>query len=195
MPSDKPGMIRQPTRLHDIDPYALARRGAVLVGPTATADLDRLASALIDTDGAVDWRAQFSTRQMAGDATQYWLDLDAQAALSVPCSQCAEPVTLPVTLATRLRLVADEAQAAALDESADDHDVVAADQHFDLVDLLQDELIMALPAFPEHDRCPIQPGRGELPGGQVSDDAASESGGSADRQFPFADLATRLGKK
>lgn len=200
------------------DPYALARRGSERSGTVSALEFERLADALVDEGGTVDWTARFSTTQTPGDLARTWLDIEAAASLSLPCSRCAESVTLPVAVQRRLRLVPDEALAAQLDEAADDHDVIAADSRFDLLETIEDELILALPAFPEHDRCPVTPGlssaiasgsgghvfgptapSGDGPQADDADGVATANAGTApdetDRQFPFADLAAKLGKK
>lgn len=249
-----------PVAAQRCDPYALARRGAELHGTVSAAELERLDDALVDEGGTIEWTARFSRTEIPGDRTRFWLDATGRGMLSLACSRCAEAVILPVAFDRRLRLVPDEALAAQLDEAADDHDVIAADSRFDLLATIEDELILALPAFPEHEQCPVMPaalrpfdrGRDDRPLDQAghanqgspgdgspadgflgesfpadgipgdhspgvhrpgnrspadglprhrADDsparAADDAGNVADpdRQFPFADLAAKMGKK
>ncbi len=51
------------------------------------------------------------------------------------------------------RFVADEDTAAALDDEAEE-DVLALSRSFDLLALVEDELLMALPVVPRHEVCP-----------------------------------------
>jgi uncharacterized protein len=52
-----------------------------------------------------------------------------------------------------LRFVGDEAEAAELDADSDD-DVLALARWMNLRDLVEDELLLALPLVPRHERCP-----------------------------------------
>jgi uncharacterized protein len=51
------------------------------------------------------------------------------------------------------RFVPDEATAAAEDDEAEE-DLLALSRSFDLVELVEDELLMELPVAPRHDVCP-----------------------------------------
>jgi uncharacterized protein len=52
-----------------------------------------------------------------------------------------------------LRFVGDEAEAAELDAHSDD-DVLALARWMNLRDLVEDELLLALPLVPRHEECP-----------------------------------------
>ena len=52
------------------------------------------------------------------------------------------------------RFVADEDMAAAQDEQSEE-DVLALSRSFDLVELVEDELLMELPLAPRHESCPV----------------------------------------
>jgi uncharacterized protein len=64
------------------------------------------------------------------------------------------PVELEVDVARALRFVADEATAEALDAESED-DVLALPRRLDLHDLVEDELLLALPLVPMHTTCPV----------------------------------------
>jgi uncharacterized protein len=59
----------------------------------------------------------------------------------------------PLVVDRWFHFVGDEDEAAHLDAHSED-DVLAASSRFDLLELLEDELILALPIVPRHDRCP-----------------------------------------
>ena len=52
------------------------------------------------------------------------------------------------------RFVADEAIAMAEDDRSEE-DLLALSRSFDLVELVEDELLMDLPVAPRHDVCPV----------------------------------------
>ena len=85
---------------------------------------------------------------------------------------------VPLHAERRIFFVDGEEAAAALDAESDD-DVLALTPALDLADLIEDELLLALPLVPRHERCP-EP----LPRGFVEADPATDP---ADN--PFAVLA------
>lgn len=116
--------------------------------------------------GDVAWSARAEHRAATG-AAQTWLHLVAQAEVQRTCQRCLQPMTLPLAVTRALRFVAGEDAAAALDADSED-DVLALEPRLDLRELVEDELLLALPLVPRHQDCP-QP----LPRGDdgVGDDA------------------------
>ena len=103
--------------------------------------------------GPVRFTALGELRSDGGQAEQVWLVLEAEVALPQICQRCLGPVNVPVRVAREFRFVATEEQAEAEDEEADE-DVLVLTRDFDLLELLEDELLMALPVVPKHDVCP-----------------------------------------
>jgi uncharacterized metal-binding protein YceD (DUF177 family) len=69
------------------------------------------------------------------------------------CQRCLTPVDVPLAVERSFRFVADEATAEALDDESEE-DLLALSREFDLRELIEDELLMALPVVPRHDECP-----------------------------------------
>ena len=59
-----------------------------------------------------------------------------------------------MTIDRQFLLVNDEREAARIDAQTEDADVLVDDAHFSLADLLEDECLLALPAFVVHVHCP-----------------------------------------
>jgi uncharacterized protein len=132
--------------------------GEPLSGTVLPADLPRLSAGLApDIDQAslpaITWQAQGHTEAQRVGRPHLWLDLQADATLAWTCQRCLHPVTEPVSVDLSLRFVDDEAAAASLDADSDE-DVLALSRHFDLIELIEDELIMAQPLVPRHEVCP-----------------------------------------
>ena len=88
-----------------------------------------------------------------------------------------------------IRFVADEAAAAELDADSDD-DVLAVSRNFDFFELLEDELIMASPIVPRHERCPTDVERLMRADDAVAPDVGEgETAAAPARKNPFAILA------
>ena len=133
---------------------AFAEAGAMLQGSTPLHDLPRLASEcpLTPASTPVHWQAQGSTRQAAGQSKEIWLDLQAEITLTLDCQRCLQAMDEPLRVSRSFRFAHDEASAARLDEEIDE-DVLVISRHFDLLALVEDELIMALPFAPRHAAC------------------------------------------
>lgn len=165
-----------------LDLRAFAEAAGELEGEQLVGTQPRL---LAETEGrggnaALRWSAQGVLRNPQHVQPQVWLELQADTTLPLLCQRCLQPVDVELSLSQRFRFVADEATAAVEDDESEE-DVLAISHEFDLMDLLADELIMAMPAAPMHASCP-QPL--PLP---TNDDVPSPMD-AAERENPFAAL-------
>lgn len=142
---------RQPNP-RKLDVTAAAADALVLQGVWPLAGFARVTDGT-DQDGEVRWSARGELRQSAGRAPETWLHLSAAARVWRDCQRCLEPVALELVIARALRFVADEATAEALDADSED-DVLALPRRLDLHDLVEEELLLAMPVVPMHDACP-----------------------------------------
>jgi uncharacterized protein len=191
-------MSRPPRTAHApkaLDVAAFCRDGGHLEGQAALAELPRFAdSVLRSADGApeapVHWRADGSLQPVAGGLPQCLVDLAVRAAPILECQRCLQPVAVTLEIERRVRFVHGEEAAARLDEELED-DVLALAPRFDLLALVEDELLLALPLVPRHDVCPELPAglrpAAEAPAAAAADAAPEPSDGRADH--PFAALA------
>lgn len=166
------------------DARAFAETGGVLESEDSLASFDRL-SAEIHADGEVGalvrWSVQGEIRPDAAGQSSVWMRLRAALDLPVGCQRCLGPVVVPLEVDRWFRFVADESKAEAEDDQSEE-DVLALEPKPDLLALIEDELLMAMPLVPMHDVCP-QPLL--LSAGTVNgDEAASEV-----RPNPFATLS------
>lgn len=119
----------------------------------AGADAPRAANrAAGDLTRRVRWRAVGSTRAVGGEQ-QVWLHLLADADVVLQCQRCLRPLEEAVHVDRHFRFVADEDTAAALDDEIED-EVLALPKTLNLRDLVEDEMLLALPLVPRHDVCP-----------------------------------------
>ncbi len=132
-----------------------AQAGGRLSGAQPLASFERLAAEAVEsTDGLqVEWAAQGEERRDAGGRSEPWMHLEAGAELPLTCQRCLTPVRTRLEADRWFRFVADEETAAALDEELEE-DVLVASRDFDLLGLVEDELLMELPITPRHDVCP-----------------------------------------
>lgn len=137
----------------------------------------------------VAWQAQGDQGdhvEGSGAVPQVWLHLQAKTHLPQVCQRCLADVDLALEVDRSYRFVADEATAEAQDDESEE-DVLALSREFNLMELIEDELLMALPLVPRHDVCPVQPRM------TVSDDDFESASG--DKPNPFAVLGALKVKK
>jgi uncharacterized protein len=141
-----------------LDLAAFARDGASLEGEWPAASLERLAESGAPDAPAAGWPAlrwslRGEVRQPKGGAAQTWLHVTADAQVALTCQRCLKAVQEGVGIDRWIRFVDTEAEAAALDVDSDD-DVLALPRHLDARELIEDELLLALPLVPRHEVCP-----------------------------------------
>ncbi len=138
-----------------IDSHAFARGRRALEGAVDGERLPRLLEAGAATEGPVRWWATGSTGRDALDRLRDYLTLRLEFTPVLPCARCLEPVRLaPVVAESRFRFAASEDQAALEDRTEVAVDVISHDTALDLGALIEDELLLSLPMFAAHDRCP-----------------------------------------
>lgn len=138
-----------------------ARSGANLQGDFPLADLARLrAQSVADVADVADAIAHFdATGSERFDATghpQIWLHISGNCRLTMECQRCLRPAGIDLAFERDFRFVANEALAAVEDEESEE-DVLVFVRQFNLRDLVEDELLMAIPLVPMHPSCPETP--------------------------------------
>ena len=142
---------------HSVDIVAFARRGGAASGTFGLSGLGRLCGeahpeALPGPADQVHWKASAEARSVRAGGSEIWLHLHAGASLSLVCQRCLQPVQAVLGVERNFRFVADEKQAAAIDADIEE-DVLVLSRSFDLVELIEDELLLALPLVPRHEMC------------------------------------------
>ena len=163
-----------------LDVAAFAKDEGRLDGRWPLRDLVRLhdaahTEALPGEGDDVAWQARGEWRRTGGEG-QPWLHVTASARMALVCQRCLGPVEERLDVARSFLFVHGEDAAAQLDADSED-DVLALTRALDLHELIEDELLLALPLVPRHGVCP-EP----LP---LADEADVED----DKPNPFAVLA------
>jgi uncharacterized protein len=107
----------------------------------------------------VAWRAEFFRVDATAQAAQTWCKLRFKARVLQQCVRCLEPVVTQVEEERQFVFVGNEERAAELDEDLEMADVLVGSKRFDLAELVEDELILALPPLAQHEICdlPVEP--------------------------------------
>lgn len=135
---------------------AFALQATALQGQAPLAQLPRLADEAVKgvNEGIVHFQAQGSMRDGAGGQAQPWMHLQGRVDLELVCQRCLEPVNTLVQFDREFRFVESEEVALAQDEDCEE-DLLVTSTQFDLLELVEDELLMALPVSPKHEKCPV----------------------------------------
>jgi uncharacterized protein len=141
----RPLMPHQPV----IDGFEFASAGAIQQGVWPLSDLQRLRDMLASDAGEVAYRVQ-GTRDENGRPA---LRLRVEGTLQLRCQRCLEALAFEVKVEDLLVLAATLSEIHA--EPADAHapDRILAGKEMPLRELVEDELILALPYAPRHESC------------------------------------------
>ena len=161
---------------------AFAQAGEPLLACTPLQQLERLASETqgLTAETTVQWQTRGELRPRASADDEVWLHLDARADVPMVCQRCMATVVVPIDVDQWYRFVATEDIAMAQDDECEEDLLVMAPQ-FDLLALVEDELLMALPLVPMHESCPAPPA--------FSTEPLAESEPESEKPHPFAALA------
>lgn len=178
--------MRAASRSEPFDPRALdvaafSAAGGRVEGPAALATFVRLLEGAEPAgDREVAWTATGTPVAVEGAGRCPGLALVARATVVVPCQRCLQPLEVALAVDRPIAFAPDEESAERLDE-ANEVDVLALPtppRRLDLLALLEDELVLAMPLVPRHERCPEPP--------RLAD---PEDAALARAESPFAALA------
>lgn len=131
------------------DPFKFAAEGRQVSGRVAVGDLARLSDVLFDAEGEVSY-------QVIGDQAldgPSMLRIEAHGVLHLCCQRCLGALSWPVSISPVLQLVRPGAPIPDDELEEDGYDAVEASAEMDVLALVEDELLLALPVAPRHDVC------------------------------------------
>lgn len=126
------------------DPVQLAEQGRTYEGEIGLARLGRLEGLLAGSEGLVRYRMQFDRDHRGRPCVAGHLT----ATLLLECQRCLEVFPLPVERDWRVALLAEAGEEALLDDGEDAR--LVSDEGMPLAELIEDELILAVPLVPKH---------------------------------------------
>jgi uncharacterized protein len=147
----------RPFDIRRLDVAAFAADGAFLEGQVGQAALQRLSDSVLPVGDEpappVMWSLQGLQRPVKGGEPEVWLHLEAETHVHLQCQRCLQSVNENLMVDRAFRFVATDDEADRLDEESED-DVLVLSRSLDVLELLEDELILALPLVPRHEVCP-----------------------------------------
>jgi uncharacterized protein len=165
-----------------IDPWSAADRGIRLEGRVPVSELGRLARLLADQQGEV----LYSLRFYRDARRRACVDGKVSADLRLTCQRCLEAVEIVVDSVIALALVQGVEEAQRLPDPYDP--LLAPEEGIRPLDLVEEEVLLALPQVPRHG--PAEPcDTGGWLGDQAAPSAGGQSEATADTDNPFSVLA------
>lgn len=137
-------MLKGPIPPH-IDPRKLADRGATLEGEWPITQFPRLCEQLVSDVGTVHARFEFGRDEQKLIVMRGALEVEVQ----MVCQRCLEPASLPVRSEFIYAVLREGASQDSVPKSYDALEV--GEEPLDLIELVEDELLLALPIVPAHE--------------------------------------------
>ena len=155
------------------DAFAFSREGRVVEGTLALSSLERLYDLLAETAGEVDFRIGGLT----GERGESLLHRDVSGSLPLACQRGLEAVPFELDVDIFLELLPEGVEVSQDEMEDDTRDFLPVAGKLDVAELVEDEILLALPVAPRHEGC-------GLPSSVVA----------GERIHPFAQLAGLRGK-
>jgi uncharacterized protein len=128
-----------------IDSLRFASAALELRGRVKMQELSRLAQMQGSTEGL-----EYHLRGGKADDGKPCLRISVRGCVQLPCQRCLEPFPIPIAIEAELLLAGTLRE---ISEADDDIDRVLASRCMDIGQLVEDEMILALPMVPRHASC------------------------------------------
>jgi uncharacterized protein len=161
-----------------IDGFEFATAGATQEGTLPLGSFPRLQDVIVSEAGEAAYKLR-GTRDARGRPS---LQLEVRATLQLRCQRCLGPLSHEVDTDELLVLAASQAEIDADPITVDMPSRVIAGKEMAVRDLVEDELILALPYAPRHEECEAHP-------------EGSDAGNEKAMSSPFAGLRGMMQRK
>lgn len=129
-----------------IEPLRLARSQRLLHGRLPLSRMPRLVTSLEDDAGEIDVDLKFDV-DVTGIA---WMEGYLTGTLSLCCQRCMQQLLMPIDVTFKLAMIESESEIERLGEQYEPL-LLEDDSLVSVVELVEDELLLALPIVPKHD--------------------------------------------
>jgi uncharacterized protein len=136
----------------EIDAFEFCRTNSSKEGVSPVAEMNRLSKECANTSGEVTWKVQGGSSKHGYPQMR----LTVAGNVQLVCQRCLAPFDYQLDSSTILLLGTDDANADEIEEVIDDEsiDVIVGARAMNLMDLVEDEALLALPQAPKHEVCP-----------------------------------------
>jgi uncharacterized protein len=134
------------TRLPEfVDPWRLADQGKSFSGQEKLRNLSRLRDLMTRPGGEVAYELRFGRDEGRWPRIKGWV----RTTLNLECQRCLGELGVPVDAVLDLAVIEVAGEADALPESCEP--VLAEDGRLRLLDIIEEELLLAMPQVPRHE--------------------------------------------
>lgn len=167
-----------------IDPWLLADRGAIIAGEYDLTSLERLNGLLQEREGSVSFELNFSRDAKSRARITGFV----RSELRLECQRCLEMMRMPVDAQLDLVVIQVSAEAEIIPDECEP--VMVEDGLLKVVDLVEDELLLAVPLIPMHEpeQCSVHPTDRVICAESADQDGPAEAS-------PFAILSSMKAEK
>ncbi|RQH09649.1 DUF177 domain-containing protein [Paraburkholderia dinghuensis] len=200
-PAGKPAGPIESLNPRDLDIFEFARSAREAAGAVRLSQLPRMLNEVPvdapDRDTVFTWQAAgFTQPELQDDGAegqQPYLRLAIHGTAWLTCQRCLAPSEQAFNADPVFRIVQTEDEADEFPLDDDEAEVIVGSRHFDLVDLIEEELLLALPLVPKHEVCPaihesLASGADGADGVDSVDDLPEQEIEAEERVNPFAAL-------
>jgi uncharacterized protein len=132
-----------------VDGVAFAREGRTASGRVALVALPRLADVLTGTEGWLDCQLEGAQ----DDDGKFWLKLVVSGKLDLRCQRCLATLVFPLDVESRLLLIPSGQPWPDGELDEDGFDAIPVEKEIELLPLIEEEVLLALPIAPRHEVC------------------------------------------
>lgn len=135
-----------------IDAFGFCKRREHMAGDIAVAEMERLAKESIDRAGMLHWTLEGGFDRLGHSQ----LKLQVHGGVQLLCQRCLTPFSFELNSNSVLVLAHSEDSADEIDALLDDEsvEVIVGSASMDVLQVVEDEALLALPLSPRHDVCP-----------------------------------------
>ena len=144
-----------------IDAFDFGRHRERREGEVLIAQLPRLAKECVETLGVLNWCLAGGSH----DSGHPQLNIQVTGDVTLLCQRCLQSFAFRIASESVLVLALDEPQADMIESMLDDEtlDVIVGSKTMSVIDLIEDEALLAIPQAPKHDQCPGHAMRSSAP--------------------------------
>lgn len=184
--------------LRETDIFAFCRKGGSAEGEIAVRDLPRILAETAEDAPATapDETFRYTIRGFVQEdaaepgapaVQRLYLDVTTAGRVWQDCQRCLAAFAEPIDTDMRFEVMASEEEADAVPDEDEDVDVIVGSRRFSVLELIEDEVLLALPVAPKHEVCPtVHESLVTGVDGEVEPEAPPEE---EKRPSPFAALA------
>ena len=160
--TQNPGKPACPADLRALDLFEFAQSRRQAAGGVRVSQLPRMLNEVPadapDRDTVFSWQAEGAMQPELQDdgteAPQPYLRLAVHGSVWIECQRCLSPYLQTFNVDATYRIVTRKTKRKSFRSTTDEVEVIVGSRQFDLIDLIEEELLLTLPLVPKHEVCP-----------------------------------------